>query len=633
MFASCAQAAEPPRELATAGVSVAEWDQVQVEVKRQASRARVSEAALDAVAWRLGVALSKRGKVDISDILGQIETLAQKISELEVRLSAYRRDDDPAIVAAIDAARALINAGDLEGADSQLAEARRLREARNAVRAAERQAQEDQDRADDASVIASQAEVALLRYDHLRAAALYAEAAAAMPASDASGRWRYLISQADALRTRGAVFNESGPLRAAVSIYENEAGQLVNKSTHPGDWASMRNKLGIALADLGVRGDEVALVKGVKAFEDVLTVQTRDRDPAGWAKLQVNLGNLLEQISTKGDGATLAKAMKAYENALSVFTRERDPRDWATTQMNLGIAQESLFIRGENAALAKAIFAYENALTVFTRERDPENWARTQMNFGNALQALGDRGDDEALTRSVTAYQEALTVRTRERNPAGWALNMRNLGKAYFKRGQRGDRAAFPNAIKAYEAALTVFTQDHDPFRWAGTQGLLGDVFVALGAQGEGGALDSAVQAYLAALTVFKYDRFPKQWAEVQQSLGIALSRLGEWGDDEALAKGVQAFEKALLVQTRQHNPSAWANTQFNIGLTMDARGDLATSRGLRARTYYDQALLHFRAAAEVFTLKSAPELAKEIAANIANVERKRVASKSEHSG
>ena len=69
-------------------------------------------------------------------------------------------------------------------------------------------------------------------------------------------------------------------------------------------------------------------------------------------------------------------AIKAYEDALTVFTREAFPQDWASTQNNLANAYRDR-IKGSKADnLEAAIKAYEDALTVFTREAFPQDWAR-----------------------------------------------------------------------------------------------------------------------------------------------------------------------------------------------------------------------------------------------------------------
>ncbi|MGE3929137.1 MAG: hypothetical protein AB7G05_03170, partial [Hyphomonadaceae bacterium] len=115
-----------PSTLASAGVTQAEWSALQAQVRAAAARARVSERALAVVAERLGLSLAQGGaRVDTGEIVGQLDGMAARIAELETRLATLERDEDPAIAALIARARAAIEAGELDGADVALAEARR----------------------------------------------------------------------------------------------------------------------------------------------------------------------------------------------------------------------------------------------------------------------------------------------------------------------------------------------------------------------------------------------------------------------------------------------------------------------------------------------------------------------------
>ena len=77
-------------------------------------------------------------------------------------------------------------------------------------------------------------------------------------------------------------------------------------------------------------------------------------------------------------------AIAAFEDALSVLTRERDPEQWATARMNLGVAYRDRLAGDRSDNLERAICAFEDSLSVWTRERNPEQWAAARMNLGIA---------------------------------------------------------------------------------------------------------------------------------------------------------------------------------------------------------------------------------------------------------
>jgi hypothetical protein len=509
-----------PDTVRSAGVTVAQWQAVQAEVRRVATAQGVSERALAAVAERMGVELVQGGGIDLNQLLGLIDSRAALIRELQEHLTVLERSDDPATAVLLRQARAAIESGDLDGAERVLAETRQV------ARTARVQAQ-----LRETEVIKVAADVRALRLDYLGAAALYAEASET--ASQDMGQWSLRYWQMQALYNRGRLFNEPEPLREAVRIGVTYAMPLAPRETRPERWAVTQTSLGLALQVLGERGDDAALARSVQAFEAALTVLTREREPQGWAEATNNLGLALLTLGERGDDAALSRSVEAFQAAQLVMTRERDPVGWEAAQTNLGLALLQLGERGDAAALTQSIAAFEAALTIATRERDPDGWAATMGNLGNAFGVLGERGDGSALSRSAAAYEAALAVRTRERDPAGWALLQNNLGNALLRLGERGDGGALARGAAAYDAALTVRTRERDP-------------------QG---------------------------WAETMHNLGRAQLALGERGDEAALARSIDSFRAALSVMTREHDPRGWANTIYDLAFALRAQGNTDGAR------------------------------------------------------
>ncbi len=285
---AAARAALPP-EILEAGVTEAAWASVQLQVKRASAEKHISERALSAVCLKMGVALAKGRRLDLNQLIGLIDSQADKITALNQRLTAQIQDSDPVTASLLEQAKAAIEAGELDAAD------RLLTQADTAAAAAIRTAQNRLDNAQTrrAEVRATEAQVKALEFDYLAAAGLYGQAAALLPADDTHDRWRYITFEAGALQTRGELSVEPEALRKAVSLYEGQALALVPRATAAADWAATQNHLGTALETLGERGDDAALKDSIAAYRAALEVYTRDRDPAHWAATQNNLGTAL----------------------------------------------------------------------------------------------------------------------------------------------------------------------------------------------------------------------------------------------------------------------------------------------------------------------------------------------------
>ncbi len=540
---SMARAQALPDEVRAAGVTLAQWTQVQVEVQRTVAEKHVSERALAAVCQRMGVQLAHGRRFNLSQMISLVAGRADELEAVNEKLALETQQNNPAAAGLLRQARSAVEAGDLDGAEQALRQAALA--ARSALQSAQRQ---------EAEITATDAQVKALQLDYLGAAGAYAEAAGELPAADADDRWTYVLKQADMLERRGELFEEPQVLHEAVGLYRDAALRLVPRDADPLDWAKTEIPLGWALEVLGERGDDAALHDAVAAERGALDVVTRDHDPDDWALAETVLGVALQMVGYQGDDAALRQAIAAYRAALEVRTRDRDPVHWARTENDLGNTLYLLGDRGDDAALHDAIAAYRAELEVETRERDPDSWALDQTNLGNALQALGDRGDDAALDDAVAAYRNALQIWTREADPFRWATAQNGLGGALEALGENGDAVALHDAVSAFRAALEVRTRERDPANWAMTQSNLGTALATLGERGDAAALEGAVAAERAALEVFTRDRDPAHWAMAQYNLGNAL--FAKRGDPAALGGAIAAYRAALEVWTPAAYPA-----------------------------------------------------------------------------
>ena len=428
------------------------------------------------------------------------ERLAQKLLEIAERFKALQATaaaqpgDDPRITALKTEAKKAVNAGELERADTLLAEAATVQAHaldRPAVNAAETHAQ--------------RGAIALTRLRYAEAAKHFAAAAALFPPDSAHAERRiaYLDREADALYRQGHEF-----------------------------------------------GDNSAMLRAIDRFKALLTLRLRDRVPLDWARTQNALGMVLGTLGEREGGtARLEEAIAAFRAALTETSRERAPLDWAATQNNLGSALATLGERESTTArLEEAISTYRAALTEWSRERVALEWAATQNNLGDALTMLGERESGTArLEEAVAALRAALTERTRERAPFEWAMTQNNLGNALRALGEREEGTArLEEAVAAYQAALMEFIRERVPLRWATTQNNLGAALQTLGSRESGTArLEEAVAAYRAALTERTRERTPLGWAVSTGNEGVALLLLAERTSDAGLL--LEALERIRL--------------------------------------------------------------------------------------
>ena len=529
-----------PDSVRTAGITVEEWRLVQDEVRRTAVELQVSEAALQAIAERLGLAFSGRGRrVDVNQIIELIEARGAELRTLLDRLALLERDADSETSRLLRDARSAIDSGNLEAAE------RTLESARQTARAARAAAQ-----LQEVLVIKAAAELHALRFDFLGAARLYAEAAEIAPDDAAGSQWALRYFQAQALYEHGRTFGDQGALREAVQVGFDQVLPLVPVHQSPDEWAVSQTQIGVALQLLAERGDDEALAASVEAFERALGVLTIERQPLLWAEATHNLGMIWRVAGERGDIESLERSVLAFEQTLRVVRRDQDAASWATVQNSLGLSLFRLAEQGSADALARSIAAFEAALSVRTPTADPSGWAETTNNLANTLLERGAAGDRQALLRSIETFEAALTVATEQRSPATWATMQMNLGRALFA---FGTPEALSRSVEAYESALTVRTPAQDPQGWAQTMNNLGLTLLAIGERGDRAALVRSLEIFEAARSVMTVDRDPLGWASATLNGAIALNAQGRGNEARAEAQAaLRVFERIQDTQDAQ---------------------------------------------------------------------------------
>jgi tetratricopeptide (TPR) repeat protein len=352
-----------------------------------------------------------------------------------------------------------------------------------------------------------------------------------------------------------------------------------------------------AVRDFRLAGDaaynQYEFDQALTLYQQALQLVSKQDRPRLWAELRDDIGGANLEIGIRAASERihhhLSESVAAYREALTVYTKDQLPRQWAMTQNNLGSVLNHQGRRtGEEAGirlLAEAVAAYREALTVYTKDQLPQDWAMIQNNLGSVLDHQGTRTGGEAGTRllaeAVTAYREALTVRTKDQLPRQWATTHNNLGIVLRHQGTRtGGEAGtrlLAEAVAACREALTVYTKEQFPQQWATTQNNLGIVLRHQGTRtgGEAGTrlLAEAVNVYREALTVRTKEQLPQDWAMTQNNLGTVLreqgTRTGRETGTRLLAEALAAYREALTIVTREHLPGIWVKTRPNMTVTL----------------------------------------------------------------
>jgi MFS family permease/tetratricopeptide (TPR) repeat protein len=331
------------------------------------------------------------------------------------------------------------------------------------------------------------------------------------------------------------------------------------------DWATARFNLGLALAQ-GADGDRSQNWElAIAAFEDALSVWTRERDPQQWAAARMSLGVAFRERLAGERSDNQERAIAALEESLSVVTRERNPQQWAAARINLGIAYWERLAGDRSQNRERAIRAFGDSLSVWTRDDNPEDWAAAQLNLAFAYQERDGGDREESRERSIAAFENSLSVFTREHNPGEWAAACMSLGIAYWGRFA-GDRSQNQErAIGAFGNTLSVWTRAVDAERWAAARLNLGIAYLERLTGDRSQNQEQAIAAFEDALSVWTRDVNPDGWAAVQMKLGIAYRERLAGNRSENRGRAIAAFEKALRVWVGERNPEEAAVARANL--------------------------------------------------------------------
>jgi MFS family permease/tetratricopeptide (TPR) repeat protein len=361
-----------------------------------------------------------------------------------------------------------------------------------------------------------------------------------------------------------------------------------NPPNQNSDWAAARTQIGLAYAQRAGGDQSQNWELAIAAFNDALSVWTRESNPEDWAAACASLGVAYRERSTGDRSDNQERAVRAFEDSLSVWTREHNPEEWAAARMNFGIAYWERLAGDRSENREHAIRAFEDSLSVWTRDSNPEDWATAHLNLGFAYWERDDGERAANRERSIAAFENGLSVVACGRDPGKWATARLTLGVAYWGRFT-GDRSENQDrAIVAFDDALSVWTREDDPRRWAVARMNLGIAYWERLAGDPSQNRERAIDALEDALSVRTREANPEMWADARTKLGIAyLERtIGERAEN--VERAIAGFKDALSVWTREANPEGWAAAQANLGLAYRQRhpGDRPENRERAIRAF-----------------------------------------------
>jgi hypothetical protein len=245
-FASCQAETKQglPSSIASIGVTKAEWNDIQTEVRIQSHRAGIAEAALMAVAERSGSRLANSGRFSAATlrdaILSSLENQARTIADLQDRLTVLARAADPEIANLLNSARLAIDEGHLDEADKFLS-------------------------------LAEESDLAAIAVAEAR-----------------SERARTRLAEAVVLRnelTRLDNLLEIERFRSAAIEYDHLLDSI-DGTLAPNDWARAQFNLGVARALLAQAGERDSRVMAIAAFDAAAEAYERLGDARGSKRAQ-----------------------------------------------------------------------------------------------------------------------------------------------------------------------------------------------------------------------------------------------------------------------------------------------------------------------------------------------------------
>ena len=204
--------------------------------------------------------------------------------------------------------------------------------------------------------------------------------------------------------------------RAAVAY--QRAGSIIDQNADPLAWAMTQNHLAAVLETQGKKDKAPEpLIQAADRYRGVAEALGRDAHPMDWGMAHVRLGSVLYRLANI-DLANITPHLKdagaAFEEALTVYSKETMPGRWAEVMNQYGVVLMALGDQlAGTATMEQAVTAFKKTLDVRKREHVPLMWAQTANNLGAASFSLAKRDQkrkDELLRDAAGCFEGAAGV-------------------------------------------------------------------------------------------------------------------------------------------------------------------------------------------------------------------------------
>lgn len=163
----------------------------------------------------------------------------------------------------------------------------------------------------------------------------------------------------------------------ALAAY-HRALRTFDRNRHPQEFAILQNNIATAFLSIPLTDEKAKMREAlaVRAFEEGLKAVNIVDHPVEYAMLQNNLGNALQYASSSHPVENNLRALMAYDEALTVRSRERMPAEYANTIANKANCLWNLPDdperpeRGNRSNLLQARNYYAEAREIFARAGD-----------------------------------------------------------------------------------------------------------------------------------------------------------------------------------------------------------------------------------------------------------------------
>lgn len=356
-----------------------------------------------------------------------------------------------------------------------------------------------------------------------------------------------------------------------INTERRELRQLILRDDHAEVWRRLADRTLEDVAMLQMRAEAAYELSQDGMQPELLPHAVRDcsavlrklpHGTAKWALAQDRLGDALAALGEGGDERAIRDAIAAYDDALSIHTRNANPIKWASTRHNQGLALLTLGEWGDSQALEMALQALSDALEVYRQDSTPYEWATAQANRASALQLLGERGDPRQLEEAIEAYSQALRIRTREQMPLDWAMTQCNRAGALIALGEQGQAPMLQEALSQLELASQTVPRDSRPLHWAAVRYKYGLALLVQARCGDVQQLRKALSVLQKALEV---QAKAQAWAATPENFNQAVKKAALRGEAGVHRKAREMLN-AVIDTLRQIDTAQAQGEAIDVG-------------------------------------------------------------------